>query len=142
MTGKSLVATCCLVLIPLMAGDWPKIIPEPYYTQKTRLIYSVRPVYPELAKKARIQGVVRLVALVGTDGAIEKLRLLSGHPLLVKAAMDAVKQWRYEPYRVMGEPAAVATTIDIHFTLDRSKRCEEPDCVQVQLNSKRAKIDS
>jgi len=142
MTGKALLAVGCLALIPLLAGERPKILREPYYKQKTRLIYSVRPVYPELAKKARIQGVVRLHALIGKDGAVEELRLLSGHPLLVKAAMDAVKQWRFEPYRVMGEPVAVATTIDISFSLSSSKRCEEPDCIQMHLDLKRAKIDS
>ena len=119
-----------MALIPLLAGETPKISRGPYFKLNTRLIDSVRPVYPELAKQARIQGVVRLQALIGKDGVVEELRLLRGHPLLVKAAMDAVKQWRYEPYRVMGRPVAVATTIDITFSLSSSKRCEEPDCVQ------------
>ena len=127
MTGKALLAAGCLAMIPLVSGERPQILLEPYYKQEARLIYSVRPVYPQLARKARIQGVVRLQVLIGKDGVVEKLRLLSGHPFLVKAAMDAVKQWRYEPCRVMGESVAVTTTIDISFSLSPSKRCLRPE---------------
>jgi TonB family protein len=81
------------------------------------LIHRVQPMYPPLARQARIQGAVILQAEIGKDGTIENLRLISGHPLLVQAAMDAVKQWRYKPYFLYGEPVAVETQITVNFTL-------------------------
>lgn len=84
---------------------------------ETRLIYQPKPVYPPVAKSARIQGLVRLAAHIGTDGTIEDLKVLSGHPLLIKASLDAVSQWRYQPTIVNGAPVEVATEIDLSFTL-------------------------
>ncbi len=81
------------------------------------LISKVNPVYPPLARQARIQGTVTLSALIGKDGSIEELTLVSGHPLLVQAAMDAVKQWRYRPYVVNGEVVPVLTPVNVNFTL-------------------------
>jgi protein TonB len=81
------------------------------------LIRQVRPQYPAPARTARIQGTVVLQATIGKDGAIQDLRLLSGHPLLAQAAMDAVRQWRYRPYRLNDEPVEVDTTINVNFTL-------------------------
>ncbi len=75
------------------------------------------PIYPPLAKQARIQGTVRFTAVIGTDGTIRDLRLISGHPLLVSAAQDAVKQWAYQPTLLNGEPVEVITQIDVNFTL-------------------------
>ena len=77
------------------------------------------PIYPPLAKQARIQGMVRLEAEISKQGTIESLRVVSGHPLLVQAALDAVKQWRYKPTILNNEPVAVATTIDVNFTLSQ-----------------------
>lgn len=81
------------------------------------LIREVRPQYPALARSARIQGVVVLQATIGKDGTIQNLRLLSGHPLLVPAAVEAVRQWRYRPYLLNTEPVEVDTTIQVNFTL-------------------------
>jgi protein TonB len=81
------------------------------------LINQVRPVYPQIAKNARIQGAVVLQAEISKGGTIENLRVISGHPMLVPAALDAVKQWRYKPYYLNGEPVAVETTITVNFTL-------------------------
>lgn len=81
------------------------------------LIRQVRPQYPALARSARIQGTVILQAMIGKDGSIEKVRLLSGHPLLVQAAVEAVRQWRYRPYLLNNEPVEVDTTIQVNFTL-------------------------
>ncbi len=75
------------------------------------------PVYPPLARQARIQGSVVLGTVIGCDGAMRSLRVLSGHPLLVQAAMDAVKQWRYNPYLLNGRTVEVETQITVNFTL-------------------------
>jgi periplasmic protein TonB len=81
------------------------------------LIREVKPVYPPLARQARIQGVVTLQALIGKDGSIQNLQVISGHPMLIQAAMEAVKQWRYKPYFLNGEPVEVDTHIVVNFTL-------------------------
>lgn len=85
--------------------------------QATNLIQKVTPVYPAEAKAARIQGVVRFTATISKDGSVEQLDLVSGHPLLVPAARDAVLQWRYRPVLLNGNPVEVVTQIDINFTL-------------------------
>ena len=85
--------------------------------EAAKLIYKPTPDYPPLAKMARIQGSVRLEAIIAKDGTIQDLKVLSGHPLLVKAALDAVKQWRYQPTLLNGEPVEVVTEIDVNFTL-------------------------
>src|SRR5207302_1422947 len=87
--------------------------------QQANLIRQPKPVYPPLAKQARIQGVVRFNAIIGKDGTIQNLTLISGHPLLVPAAQEAVKQWLYKPTLLNGEPVEVATVIDVNFTLSQ-----------------------
>lgn len=89
----------------------------PPHVQQERLIVYVAPVYPQLAKAARIEGTVRMAGLIDEHGEVDRLRLISGHPLLVRAAFDAVKQWRYRPATQDGLPAAVATTIEVTFSL-------------------------
>jgi protein TonB len=74
-------------------------------------------VYPPLARQARIQGTVRLQAIIAKDGTIQSLEVVSGHPLLVQSALDAVRQWRYQPTLLNGEPVEVSTTVDVIFTL-------------------------
>ena len=85
--------------------------------QAAKLIHQVRPAYPPLAKQARIQGTVRLQAVIARDGSIQNLVLASGHPLLVPSAMEAVRQWRYSPTTLNGETVEVLTQIDVNFTL-------------------------
>ena len=85
--------------------------------QAANLINQVRPVYPPLAKQARISGTVELSAIIGKDGRVQDLKVVRGHPLLVQAALDAVKQWVYKPTLLNGEPVEVSTTIDVNFTL-------------------------
>lgn len=87
--------------------------------QQANLIRKVTPNYPPLAKQARIQGTVRFTAIIGKDGSIQNLQLVSGHPLLVPAAQDAVKQWLYRPTLLNGEPVEVITQIDVNFTLSQ-----------------------
>jgi len=84
------------------------------------VIRKVQPNYPQLAKTARVQGNVQLAALIGKDGTIQNLHVLSGHPLLTQAALDAVKQWRYKPYILNGEPVEVDTQITVIFSLSGS----------------------
>ncbi len=81
------------------------------------LLSQVEPVYPPLARQARIQGAVVLNAQIGDDGTVESLNLVSGHPMLVQSAIDAVKQWRYKPFLVNGVPVAVLTQITVNFQL-------------------------
>ncbi len=81
------------------------------------LIKKVTPNYPQLAKQARIQGSVVLQAEISKDGTIQNLQLISGHPMLAPAAIEAVKQWRYKPYLLNGEPVAVETQVVVNFSL-------------------------
>lgn len=85
--------------------------------QQTKLIRQPRPVYPLEAKEARIQGVVKLSAVIGKDGSIQTLEVLSGHPLLVPSAVESVKQWVYQPTLLNGNPVEVVTQIDVNYTL-------------------------
>ena len=87
--------------------------------QSAKAISRPSPIYPPLARQARIQGVVRLEAIISKGGTIESLRVLSGHPLLVQAALDAVKQWLYRPTLLNREPVEVLTTIEVNFTLSQ-----------------------
>ena len=81
------------------------------------LIRRVQPVYPPLARGARIQGQVVLAAVISKAGTIDDLRVVSGHPMLVRAAIDAVSQWRYRPYILNHEPIEVETQITVNFFL-------------------------
>jgi protein TonB len=110
------IAGCCLTFTYLLQAQVSPIHVPPGIQQQ-RLIHNVRPVYPTLAKQAHIQGTVRLAALIDEDGVVERLRLISGHPFLVKATFDAVKQWRYRPATYHGVPVAVISTIDVTFSL-------------------------
>lgn len=81
------------------------------------LVYRVQPAYPSIAIQTRTEGDVRLAAVIGRDGSIQQLQVLSGHPLLAAAALNAVRQWRYRPLLLNGEPVEVETTVVVHFTL-------------------------
>lgn len=81
------------------------------------LVHKVLPIYPPLARTARIQGQVVLQAVISKQGMIENLRLLTGRPMLVPAAIEAVRQWRYRPYVLNNEPVEVETQITVNFSL-------------------------
>lgn len=83
-----------------------------------RLLHKAAPEYPTVALQRHIQGAVRFTALIGKDGRIERLSLISGHPLLVAAAARAAKQWIYRPMTVHGNPVRVSTRIEVTFALD------------------------
>ncbi len=87
--------------------------------QAARIINRVQPSYPPLARQTRISGTVRLHAIISKDGTIRELEVLNGHPLLQQAALDAVRQWRYQPTLLNGEPVEVDTTIDVIFSLNQ-----------------------
>ena len=86
--------------------------------EAARVVFQPQPEYPQIAKMARVQGTVRLAAIITKDGLIESLKVLSGPPLLVKAAVDAVARWRYQPTLLNGDPVEVATEIDVNFVLN------------------------
>lgn len=83
------------------------------------LIYKVQPEYPQIARSTRIQGVVEFTATISKAGTIEHLTLVRGHPMLVRAAQDAVLRWRYRPTILNGEPVEVITDIIVNFTLNQ-----------------------
>jgi protein TonB len=85
--------------------------------QPARLIHQVNPVYPQIARQTRVQGVIVMEAIISKEGSVESLRVVSGHPLLFQSAIDAVKQWKYHPATLNGEPVDVITTITVTFTL-------------------------
>jgi len=95
----------------------PKRIRVGGQVEQAKLIFNPKPEYPPLAKMARIQGTVRLEAIISKDGTIQDLKVVTGHPLLVKSALEAVQRWRYQPTLLNGEPVEVVTEIDVNFTL-------------------------
>jgi protein TonB len=86
---------------------------------EANLIRKVQPVYPPLAKSARVQGTVEFTAVISKEGNIENLQLVRGHPLLVQAAKEAVLQWKYRPTLLNGQPVTVVTDIIVNFTLSQ-----------------------
>jgi len=85
--------------------------------QQAKLVSQPMPVYPPLARQARIQGNVVLHAIISKDGRVEQLSVISGHPLLIQSALDAVRQWRYQPTTLNGDAVEVDTTITVTFTM-------------------------
>lgn len=81
------------------------------------LMHKVMPQYPPAAKSARMQGTVVLAAVIGKDGTVKDLKVVSGPPVLAQAAMTAVRQWKYKPYYLNGQPTEVDTTINVNFKL-------------------------
>jgi len=107
-------------------GNGPNVLPPPpvrahqppiSHMMEGNLIYRLQPEYPTLARQARVQGTVVLRAVISREGTIENLQVLSGHPLLVKSAMEAVRQWRYRPYVLNGEAVEVETQVTVNFVL-------------------------
>ena len=108
-------------------GNTPTAIPKVAAPQRVRIsggviqgskTHDVTPQYPPMAKIARVQGAVVLAAIIGKDGTIQNLHVIStASPLLNQSAVEAVKQWRYRPYILNGEPVEVDTTITVNFTL-------------------------
>jgi len=113
-------------VITQIARATPLVVVKPAPPQKLRvssgvaagmLVHQVKPQYPPIAMQARIQGTVVLQAVIGKDGTVQDLHLISGHPMLAPAAIEAVRQWRYRPYLLNDEPVEVDTQINVNFTL-------------------------
>ena len=85
--------------------------------QASKLISQPKPLYPPIAKQARVQGTVVLAATISKSGTIDNLRVVSGHPMLTQSALQAVRQWKYQPTYLNGEPVEVETTINVNFSL-------------------------
>ena len=94
---------------------------------QAKLIAQAQPVYPPLARQARISGIVRLEVGISPDGAVEEAKLISGHPLLVQPAMEAVRQWKYRPTLLNGEPIGVMTTVEVNFGFEENVTLTEEE---------------
>lgn len=112
--------------VPHGIGDIPVVIPprpvavKPLlvsHLSEANLLHKVQPTYPPIARQARVQGAVELRAIISKNGTIENLVVVRGHPMLSAAAIEAVRQWRYRPYLLNGEPIEVETEITVNFLL-------------------------
>jgi protein TonB len=123
------IASVAAVAIPCPVERPPETAPAPVAAAPIRvrqgglvkeavLVRRVEPLYPDLARRARISGAVQLEGVIGTDGRIRELKVLSGHPLLTKAAVDAVKQWVYRPTTLNGDVVEVIAPITVNFLLN------------------------
>lgn len=115
--GGIVSSTSSLAYVPKLQPEMPQRVRVSQGVTTGLLIHKVQPVYPPLAKAARVQGEVLLKAIIDKQGTIQDLQLVSGHPMLVPSAIEAVKQWRYRPYLLNGQPVEVETTITVIFTL-------------------------
>lgn len=108
--------------VPILMPKVPNIPTRPPNVSKWaegNLVHKVQPEYPPIARAAGIQGTVLLRAIISKTGTIESLNVVSGHPMLVRSAIEAVKQWRYRPYMLNGEPIEVETEVTVNFILSR-----------------------
>jgi TonB family protein len=116
--GASSLLLVCLACLAVAQDTAPEsrheVSPSEASASRTSM---VAPVYPPLARQARIQGIVVLKAIISKSGDVESLQLVSGHPILAPSAIEAVKQWKYKPFLVDGEPVEVETTVQVNFTL-------------------------
>jgi protein TonB len=103
-----------VAILPRPAAAKPLVIS---HLAEANLLHRVQPVYPTIARLGKIQGPVELRAIISKAGTIENLAVVSGHPMLVVSAKDAVRQWRYRPYLLNGEPIEVETDITVNFIL-------------------------
>lgn len=103
---------------PPPPGDRLKRVRVESSVQAAKIVNQPQPVYPSLARQVHVTGNVVLHAIIHEDGRVGELAVVSGHPLLVQAALEAVRQWRYVPTLLNGEPVEVDTTISVPFALD------------------------
>ena len=115
--GGIVNSTSNLAYIPKLQPVMPQRVRISQGVTSGLLLRKLDPVYPTIAREARIQGNVVLKAIIDKEGSIQDLQLVTGHPMLVPAAIQAVKQWRYRPYLLNGQPVEVETTITVIFTL-------------------------
>ena len=115
--GKGSVTSLFTSSRPIVKVETPAAVRVSMGVSEGLLLERMNPSYPEIARRLHIAGTVVLAATISKTGRIEDLRVLSGHPMLRQAAIEAVKNWRYRPYLLNGQPVEVETTIEIHFTL-------------------------
>ena len=115
--GSIVNSTSNLAAVPKFIPPTPQRVRISQGVTKGLLVQKIEPQYPSLARAARVQGEVVLSAIIDSNGQITNLQLVSGHPMLVPAAISAVKQWRYKPYLLNGQPVEVETTITVIFSL-------------------------
>jgi protein TonB len=113
----SIVNSTSMAAVPKFIPPTPQRVRISQGVTKGLLVQKIEPQYPPLARAARVQGEVVLSAIIDSNGQITNLQLVSGHPMLVPAAISAVKQWRYKPYLLNGQPVEVETTITVIFSL-------------------------
>jgi len=99
------------------APETPRRVRAGGKVMQKKLIYQVPPRYPQEAERKHIEGTVRLEVIIGRDGSVSELKVLSGDPLLVDAATKAVRKWRYKPTTIQGQPVEVVTEVDVNFYL-------------------------
>ncbi len=112
--GRDVIA----IAPPREAGEKNKRIKQSEGVMEARLAHRVEPEYPKLAEFTHLSGTVQLRAIIGADGSVRALEVLSGNQILAQAALQAVRQWRYEPTRLNGQPVEVETYITVKFQLD------------------------
>ena len=116
-----LVATIALVITLTALAGAQEAAPQRVLVSTTQMadqiLKKVPPAYPPLARQARIQGTVLLKVVINKSGDVESTQLISGHPMLAPGAIEAVKQWKYKPYLLNGEPVEVETNVTVNFTL-------------------------
>jgi len=125
--GPSLGGLLPGIAIQPLPAPIPVVKPQPQAApvrigsgvQSAKLMFGPKPAYPPLARATRTQGTVKIQALIGRDGVIGNLQVVSGAPLLIAAAIEAVQRWRYQPTLLNGEPVEVITEIDVNFTLSQ-----------------------
>jgi protein TonB len=121
MVGTASGATGGLGIMKDMPGSVPKLAGQKLRVSsgvaQGQLTHQVTPQYPSQARQERVQGTVVLQAVIAKDGSVEKLSIVSGPSQLTKAAMEAVKQWRYRPFALNGEPVEADTQINVNFKL-------------------------
>ena len=117
--SQVLRSTSSMPVLAKTLAPTPKRVHVPAQVAEANLVYDVAPKYPPEAGRARIEGTVVLLAVIGKDGSVEDVRVKSGVSALARAAIEAVKQWRYRPYLLNGEPVEVNSQITINFTLSR-----------------------
>jgi TonB family protein len=122
------LAVSCVFLICVMSFSLAQAAPQGVRVSegigRAFIVKKVDPVYPPLARQARIQGTVVLQVVINKSGDVENIQLFSGHPMLAQAAIDAVKQWKYKPYLLNGEPVEVETRVTVNFTLPEKRPAE------------------
>lgn len=124
---KSSVAMSAGLLLVLLGTGIPQETPQNRPTiepnvAEGNLLYKEEPVYPQMAKIAKVEGDVVIKAYITKAGGIENLRAVSGHPILIQSAMDAVSHWKYKPFLLNGEPVAVETTVTVKYRLPSPPR--------------------